>query len=255
MCGSTRKKHKNIIENYLNSDNNGGIKSLKRFDKDKKYIKFTRCVKNLKNNEVKENIFLIHSKELEKKHLKKIVKQFTNKFDKNSSIKKLTKQLGETETEILSLKIVKQQKLKKQSFQELLQKELKEKGKYAGFMILETNNLSLSIGQVLSIYKKRNYVEMSIRNVKSNCQLRPINVRNENSVKGVTFISMLASLIVGVFEYKNRKFLKNTSMRSILELIKSLTFDIYLNKFKNISKIILKNLDEFTSKLFILLPI
>ena len=142
----------------------------------------------------------------QKKHLDKIEKKFRKKFDKVSSIKKLTKQIGETETEILSLKVIKQKKLEKQTFEELLQNELDKKGKYAGFMILETSNLSLSIGQVLSIYKKRNYVEMSIRNIKSNCQLRPINVRNENSVKGATFISMLASLIVGVFEYKNHKY-------------------------------------------------
>lgn len=254
MCASTRKKHKQILENYFHSDGNGRNKNLKKFDSDKRYIKFTRNFKDLNENEKKENIFIIHSKILEKKHLKKIEKRFKKNFEKVSSIKKLTKSLGETETEILSIKIVKQQKLKKQSFEELLQKELEIKGEYAGFMILETSKLSLKIGQVLEIYKKRNYVEMSIRNVKSNCQLRPINVRNENSVKGATFISMLASLVVGVFEYKNRKFLKNTSMRSILEIIKCLTFDIYLNKFKNISKVILKNLDKFTSKLFTILP-
>lgn len=122
-------------------------------------------------------------------------------------------------------------------------------------MILETNDLCMSIGQALKHYKNRNYVEMSIRNIKSECQLRPINVRNEDSVKGSVFISLLACFVVGVFEFKNREFLKNTSMRSILELVKTLTFDIYLDKLQRIFRIVLKNLEKNIKKLFTVLPI
>jgi len=130
-----------------------------------------------------------------------------------------------------------------------IRKELKAKGKELdGWFALNTNK-EISPKEALKRYRKKDSVEKLFCSLKQNCKLRPFNVRKDECVKGSVFISSLAALILGCFQWTNKQ-LRNKSHRSILETVKRLTLTLKLNRLGRIIEATVLNVNDFLKKLF-----
>ena len=102
----------------------------------------------------------------------------------------------------------------------------------------------------LDKYKRKDSVEKVICSLKQNCKLRPFNVRKKESIEGSLFISMLANLVIGIFSFLQQEHLKGKSPRTIIDLVKNLTVDLFYDQVGQIIQKVFKNFTEFFKKIF-----
>ena len=130
-----------------------------------------------------------------------------------------------------------------------IRKELKAKDSELDGWFALTTNKNISPKEALKRYRNKDTVEKLICSLKQNCKLRPFNVWKDECVKGSIFISSLAALILGCFQWTNTQ-LRNKSHKSILETVKRLTLALKLDKVGRIKEVLALNASDFLKKLF-----
>ena len=75
-------------------------------------------------------------------------------------------------------------------------------------------------------------------------------MRKDACIKGSLFISMLASLVIGIFHFTQKSHLGKMSTRSIVEKIKTLTLDLVYDTTGRIIEQVFKNVTALFAKLF-----
>lgn len=200
-----------------------------------------------------KQMFYFYSKELFQQQQAKRKKSFKKKYEKalkaKSKVKKKTVKTGLEKT-IVYQQVNIQKRLLPKKREELEQDYLTQNGCYDGWFALETNDLQMMASQALKHYKDKDTVEKVIRTLKQDCKLRPFNVRKDESVKGSLFISMMASLILGVFYFTQKQHLGKMSTQSLVEKIKTLTLDLVYNPTGRIIEQVFKNVTVLFAKLF-----
>lgn len=197
--------------------------------------------------------FYFYSEQLFYQHQAKRKKKFQQQYDnalkaKNKNKKKVTK--NGLEKTIVYTQVNIQNRLLSKKRDELEQDYLSHDGCYDGWFVLETNDEKMTAEQALKHYKDKDAVEKLICTLKQDCKLRPFNVRKDACVKGSLFISMLASLIVGVFYFTQKSHLGKMSTRSIVEKMKTLTLDLIYNTAGQIIEQVFKNVTALFAKIF-----
>ena len=134
--------------------------------------------------------------------------------------------------------------------EELEQDYLSHDGCYDGWFVLETNDEKMTAEQALKHYKDKDAVEKLICTLKQDCKLRPFNVRKDACIRGSLFISMLASLVIGIFHFMQKSHLGKMSTRSLVDKMKTLTLDLVYGTTGRIIEQALKNVTTLFAKLF-----
>jgi transposase len=258
--GIASKKNLDLIQQH-------GFKylvGLKRDKKSKEQIKYLKKNPNkmekLDDNyqvfvEKDENVtrFYFYSKQLDETKKRKRKEQFEKKYEealKQKSKTTVKRFVTGLENELIVTEIFKQKRLVNRSKDKLEESFLEINGEFDGWFTLETNDEKISAKEALQKYKDKDSVEKVFCMLKQNCKLRPFNVRNKKSVKGSLFISMLSSLVVGVFAFKHDTHLKGKSPTTIIDLVKHLTVDLVYNQTGQTIKQIFKNVNTLLKNLF-----
>ena len=190
---------------------------------------------------------LFHQQQAKRK--KKFQQQYDNAMKaKNKNKKKVTK--NGLEKTVVYTQVNIQNRLLPKKREELEQDYLFRDGCYDGWFVLETNDEKMTAEQALKHYKDKDAVEKLICTLKQDCKLRPFNVRKDACIKGSLFISMLASLVIGIFHFTQKSHLGKMSTRSIVEKIKTLTLDLVYDTTGRIIEQVFKNVTALFAKLF-----
>lgn len=153
------------------------------------------------------------------------------------------------EDRLITTTITSQIRLTTKPIEKIEQELLEEKAEFDGWFVL-TSNKDLTPVKALKAYRDKDSVEKIISVIKGQCKLRPFNVRKDASVRGSLFISVLASFVLGVFQYINKASLKNTSAKTLLNRLSCLTVCFDLSRFGKVVRQTLSNWGDFFAKLF-----
>lgn len=183
------------------------------------------------------------------KRKKKFQQQYGNALKaKNKNKKKVTK--NGLEKTVVYTQVSIQNRLFPKKRETLEQDYLSHDGCYDGWFVLQTNDEKMTAEQALKHYKDKDAVEKLICTLKQDCKLRPFNVRKDACIKGSLFISMLSSLILGVFHFMQKQHLGKMSTRSIIEKMKTLTLDLIYDTTGQIIEHVFKNVTALFAKIF-----
>ena len=222
------------------------ISNLEKVENDKNYSFF---------KEEHEGVtrFYFYSQDLFQTQQARKKKKFQKKYDEIIKSKKKTK-IKEIHTGleniIVTQQTIIQKRLVKKSFEDLQKSFLETTGCFDGWFVLETNQKEMNPKDALDKYKRKDSVEKVICSLKQNCKLRPFNVRKKESIEGSLFISMLANLVIGIFSFLQQEHLKGKSPRTIIDLVKNLTVDLFYDQVGQIIQKVFKNFTEFFKKIF-----
>lgn len=197
--------------------------------------------------------FYFYSEQLFQQHQAKRKKKFQQRYEKalktkNKDKKKVTK--TSLQKTVIYTQVNIQNRLLPKKREELEQDFLSHDGCYDGWFVLETNDEKMTAEQALKHYKDKDAVEKVICTLKQDCKLRPFNVRKDACIKGSLFISMLASLVLGVFYFTQKQHLGKMSTRTLIEKMKTLTLDLIYNTTGQIIEQVFKNVTALFTKLF-----
>lgn len=197
--------------------------------------------------------FYFYSEQLFRQQQAKRKKKFQQRYEKalktkNKDKKKVTK--NGLENTVIYTQVNIQNRLLPKKREELEQDFLLQDGCLDGWFVLETNDEKMTAEQALKHYKDKDAVEKLICTLKQDCKLRPFNVRKDACIKGSLFISMLASLVLGVFYFTQKQHLGKMSTRTLIEKMKTLTLDLVYNTAGQIMEQVFKNVTALFTKLF-----
>lgn len=222
------------------------ISKLEKVEGDKNYSFF-------KEEHEGATRFYFYSQDLFQTQQARKKKKFAKKYKEINESKKKTK-IKEIHTGleniIVTQQTIVQKRLVKKTVEELEKSFLEKTGCFDGWFVLETNQKDMTAKDALEKYKRKDSVEKVICSLKQNCKLRPFNVRKEDSIKGSLFISMLANLVIGVFSFLQQEHLKGKSPRTIIDLVKNLTVDLFYNPTGQIIQKSFKNFTDILKKIF-----
>lgn len=103
----------------------------------------------------------------------------------------------------------------------LNQDALTEAKRLDGKYILVTNLADYSATELIQLYKSRHLNESRFRNFKSDLKVRPLFLQNDDRIKALIFINILALTLYCLIEWLYRKFTKsNVTARTILDSLR-----------------------------------
>jgi transposase len=115
--------------------------------------------------------------------------------------------------------------------------KIKQKVKYAGYLVYLTTNPNLSTQDVINIYKTRDLIEKSFLNLKDELFFSRLRTHSDRTTKGKLFVGFIALIIRTALAKKFDKFdkTKNLTFAEIIKKLKRITIT-------KINNIIMKNI-------------
>ncbi len=92
-----------------------------------------------------------------------------------------------------------------------------------GRYLLGTNDVTVSAGQMLVLFKQQEVVERRFKVIKGPVRIRPLFLHKEERVESLVFVAMLALLVYSILEVLCRRAGEQTTARQVLRRFEPLT--------------------------------
>lgn len=156
----------------------------------------------------KYHTYYFYSKELANRKLKSKSKRVTKKIQEAEDIEAFYEKHNRLPSKyniknpLLDIKISVQKKLHKldkTKAKKLLEKE--DKSSFEGYFAL-VSSTKLTIRDAFQYYKEKDSIERLIGSLKNTIQIKPLRVRDEDTIRGLMLIGYISYLILGLIQFE-----------------------------------------------------